>query len=603
MIPLKSDNIYAALSDRGFVEEDANGVFCFDTRVVGRYRLPLDGFRLLAQAAKGDALEQVWARLLGRDQQLGLRRRLALDATGFSDRLEFTNSSLAPQALDLGLEAAAHFADLYTLTPIWGRTRPPERSLDPSNAGLRAEHRAADAVRTALRFSVSHPGADRSTSWTLAPGEAVTVTVRADIGTDQDESVAADRPDLAAWREAYSAAGGPSTPAIDQALADMHALLLSWRGRTVIAAGVPWFVCLFGRDALITARFCLHFAPWLARNVLLALADARGRETNPFREEEPGKMPHVQRRGELARTGQVPFGRYYGTADATPLWVWLLADYVAGTGDRKLLDEVRPALDEAVGWMRRALAASGFVQFAPHGGGLKVQSWKDSSDSMSHADGRLAESPIAGVEVQAYAWAALRGASELYRLLGREDEAAALGREAEQLRLHFEEAFWLEDLGTYALALDADGAPLRVLSSNAGHVLWSGIASPDRAVGTARTLLSEPMWSGWGLRTLCVGERRYNPISYHNGGVWPHDTAIFVGGLHRYGLMPEFERGRTALAALADAAPDRRLPELVAGLPREADFPPVPDPLSCRPQAWAAASLPYLELLAAGGSR
>lgn len=599
MIPLKNDTVYAALSDRGFAEADNQGVFRFDTRVMGRYAWALGDFRLLSQKSTSATLDQVWSLLQGRDQRIGLRRRLRLLTDGFEDALEFANTSLEPQTLALALQASAHFADIYTLSPIWGRTRPAEVELKAASDGsLHADDLAGDGVRTGLHLTVT-PSINEGWTRTLDIGETFVVSVRATLTSDLGAPSPAPRPTPAAWRSSFEqVVGGQPRSTTAQALDDIYALLTSWNGRTVVAAGIPWFVCLFGRDSLITARFCLAFAPWLARDILVALASAQGSRDDPFREEQPGKIAHVQRRGPLARAGEVPFGRYYGTADATPLWVWLLADYVEATGDEALLDELSPALEAAVGWIRRSLEETGFITFAPHGGGLKVQSWKDSSDSMSHADGRLAEPPIAPVEVQAYAWAALQGAARLASRRGDKDAAATLGRDADSLRARFEAAFWLEELGTYALALDGSGSPLAVMASNAGHVLWTGIALPDRAASVARVMLSEALWSGWGVRTLGTGERRYNPISYHNGGVWPHDTAIFAGGLHRYGLLSEFEKVRTALHDLAAAAPDGRLPELVAGMPREEALPPVPDPFSCRPQAWSAASLPYLDALA-----
>ena len=305
---------------------------------------------------------------------------------------------------------------------------------------------------------------------------------------------------------------------------------------------------------------------------------------------------HELRFGELTRLGDTPFGPYYGTVDATALFVMLLHQLYRQTGDLELVRELRPHWEAALTWMAEIADADGdgFLEFSGAGEkGLAVQTWKDSWDSLSHRDGRLAEGAIAGSEVQGYAYAAYRAAADFYGALGQGDDVQSWRERAEKLKRSFHDRFWLDELQTYALALDGDKCPLEVQNSNAGQLLWTGIVPDDTAPKLVKTLFSEANWSGWGVRTLGAGEVRYNPVSYHNGSVWPHDTSLIAGGLARYGFRDEAARIRAALYDLASSQNDHRLPELVAGYPRTA-APPVPYPVACRPQAWDAAALLYL---------
>ncbi|SDF50872.1 Amylo-alpha-1,6-glucosidase [Thermus arciformis] len=408
-------------------------------------------------------------------------------------------------------------------------------------------------------------------------------------------------PSYEAFLAAFPPGEGPWARPLRQALLDLRALLLATPEGPVPAAGIPWFVAPFGRDSLLTAFMLLPWGKEVARSVLRYLAKRQGAVWDPFREEEPGKILHEVRLGELSRTGRVPFARYYGTVDATPLFLVLLGRYLDLTGDLSLVRALRPHWEAALGWLERAdLDGDGLLEFAPSGTGLAVQSWKDSHDSMSHEDGRLAEPPLAVSEVQGYAYAAHLAAKELYRALGEEGRAKEEEKQAQELFALIQERFWLEELGTYALALDRHKEPLQVKASDAGHLLWAGAVPRELAAKLVATLFSEEMWSGWGLRALGSREARYNPLSYHNGSVWPHDTALFAGGLFRYGLKEEGLRVAQALLDLAHSQPDLRLPELIGGFPREEGLPPVPYPVACRPQAWDPAALVYLHALAGG---
>jgi glycogen debranching enzyme len=369
----------------------------------------------------------------------------------------------------------------------------------------------------------------------------------------------------------------------------------------VPAAGIPWFVAAFGRDALLTAYFLLPYRPDVAAGTLRYLARWQARDDDPERESQPGKIMHELRFGELTRTRKTPHSPYYGSVDATPLFLMLLDGYVRATGDDSLLTELRPAWQAGLEWLteRGDVDGDGFFEFgadAEGTGHLSVQSWKDSHDSMSHHSGELATGPLAVSEVQGYAYAAYAAASGWLRRLGEPGRADEWAERAERLRTAFDAAFWLDDLGTYAMALDGAKRPLGVLNSDAGQLLWTGIVPDARAPRLVATLLSEPSWSGWGLRTLGAGEARYNPVSYHNGSVWPHDTALFAAGLAAYGFADQSAAVRSALFDLASCQPDLRLPELVAGYARDGR-PPVPYPVACRPQAWDAAALVYLASL------
>jgi glycogen debranching enzyme len=318
---------------------------------------------------------------------------------------------------------------------------------------------------------------------------------------------------------------------------------------------------------------------------------------DPWRDEEPGKILHELRLGEMSQAGELPYAAYYGSVDSTPLFLWLASEYYAWTGDLRLLKELRSSLVAALDWVETYgdPDSDGYLEYEKRSAkGLVNQGWKDSADSVIHAEGTIAQPPIALVEAQGYVYAARKGLAPVFEALGETDRAARLRSQAAILRRRFNRDFWLPDRSFYAMALDGEGRPCASITSNPGHALWSGIIARRRAVEVAERLLSNDMFSGWGIRTLSATSPRFNPIGYHLGTVWPHDNAIAALGLKKYAFEEELNEVATALFDAAVSFPYYRLPELFGGQARSAHHAPVPYPVACRPQAWAAGALPMI---------
>lgn len=359
-------------------------------------------------------------------------------------------------------------------------------------------------------------------------------------------------------------------------------------------AGVPWFSTAFGRDGIITAMECLWAEPELSKGVLKYLAHTQATDFNDFQDAEPGKIFHETRGGEMANTNEIPFKMYYGTIDATPLFISLAGAYLERTNDIATLREMWPNIENALYWIDHYgdVDGDGFVEYKTKSSkGLTNQGWKDSQDSVFYEDGRLAKDPIALCEVQGYVYDAKVRAAEIAGALGFYDIQEKLRQEASGLKRRFNDLFWSESKQTYVLALDGEKRPCNVVSSNAGHCLFSGIATTERARHTAERLLDERMFSGWGIRTIASDEARYNPMSYHNGSIWPHDNAMIAMGFSRYGLMEEACTTMTAIFESSFFMPGKRLPELFCGFPRVRRKAPTLYPVACSPQAWAVGAV------------
>ncbi|ODT79150.1 MAG: hypothetical protein ABS76_21420 [Pelagibacterium sp. SCN 64-44] len=593
MIPLKNDFCYAILDDAGAADASMvrnAGFYLHDTRHLSVYDWNFPAMDLLHRAQNGNSVTQFWSRLENHAQTLLIRRVLRLEKHGLIDSLEIENSSDTEIALPLDLKLDADFVDVFQARGY--RRIAPANPVTQTPQGF--SYLAQDGVVSSTEVSIE--GLDAGRLLTLAPRSRHRVTAKVKF-TSTLSAAQVEAPDAVWSPKLRTDLSENERVVLGQAVADIDSLILhTGQGRT-IAAGIPNFVVPFGRDSIITAWLLLDVDPELSHSVLSYLASRQGSKEDGFHDEEPGKIMHEHRECELSRIGELPFRTYYGSADSTPLFLVLLGDYVARTGNAAFAREMEQHWRAALAWIEHYSDARGLINFRQRadGKGLTIQSWKDSQDSMSYGDGQLADGSLAVAEVQGYVFAAYRAAAELSRLCGGpEAEQRTLLDKAEALARAFDAAFWMPEHDNYALGLDADGRQLDVNASDSGHLLWSGIVPEAKAQRLIARLFQPDLWSGYGLRTLSAKEKRYNPLSYHNGSVWPHDTALFAAGLKRYGAEEGFGRVREALTALATASDDKRLPELVGGYPREGDVPPLPYIESCRPQAWAAAALIYV---------
>ena len=616
---------FCICDDRGDVGDETSGFFAFDTRFLSRFRLTINGERpLLLSAAKVEYFSAAFylrnplAGGLPQDTLSVARRRFV--GEGMQDRILIRNEGMHPISFTVGIEFASDFADILSVKehdfalgdPLKAPPLPPPAppEYDESENQFLLTDPDGGQARTQIVFSQRGDVGNDSITFPIELGARQTWELQvAVVATLDGERVAPRlverrfgdellhvRESLAAWRlrvPQLRAGWDDLSHSYNQSVADLAALRMRSSVSPVLgslpAAGMPWFMTVFGRDTIITCLQTMLLGTDLARAALEVLASLQSKEDNPAIDAEPGKIVHEIRTGKAAKHW---FASYYGTVDATPLYLVLLSEVWRWTDDAQLVRRLREPAMLALRWLDEwgDRDGDGFVEYekrSPHG--LDNQSWKDSGDSQLFSDGRMAEPPIAPAEVQGYVYDAKRRTAELARAVWR-DRALAdrLVREADELRDRFDEAFWVDARGGYfALALDRDKKKVDSMTSNMGHLLWSGIVKPDRVDSVVDAMMSDALWSGWGVRTMSQEDAGYNPLSYHNGTVWPHDNSLIACGLARYSRWPEAQR---IVQRLLNAARHfgYQLPEVFAGLRREETSFPIAYPTAARPQAWAA---------------
>jgi glycogen debranching enzyme len=624
-----------AVSDaRGdMVAGSYHGLYVTDTRYLSRWVLRLGGRRLESLSAGVPDHRRATFYLTNapigalRANSIAVFRDRVIDG-GIAEHIRLISYETTPQRLRLSFQLGADFVDIFEVLGRAPLVRTVSAALVDGGVGFayersghhRSTHIAVDQPfrweRDRLSFDVQ---LGHGIPWDL--NVRIEARERAAPRTSRMRATRRPRP-IDPQRVEGWAARVPRLESDDQrlmaawrgAVRDMRALLLAEPGGSFIpAAGVPWFMAVYGRDASITALQTMIAGSDIAYGTLRELAAFQGKTDDPFRDEERGKIPHEVRRGELAALDHVPHARYYGSVDATPLYVGLFAEAcrwsgwlvttsspaggpagVTVNGDMPpVLRRLLPAAERALAWLdRRATGRDGLIWYQRlHRTGIRNQVWKDSWDSYRFADGRIARTPIAAVEVQGYAIAAWRAMADVLEGLGREAEAARRRNDADVMARRIEEAFWMDEAGTYAMGLDRYGHKIDAITSNPGHLLWSGAIGEARAAAVADRLMAPDMFTGWGIRTMSSEMAAYNPIGYHIGSVWPHDNSIIAAGLARYGQAAA--AWRIADAMLDASSRDRaaRLPELFAGFDRGATPDLVLYPRACAPQAWATGTI------------
>ncbi|HLZ65726.1 MAG TPA: glycogen debranching N-terminal domain-containing protein [Aliidongia sp.] len=621
---LKQGEAFAVLDDFGNAQATgpaAQGLFFEDTRYLAQLLLTIDGVRpLLLSSFVTEDNSALAADLTNPDLVAADGMVLAKDTVHILSTTTLGNDALF-QNLDvrnfghravcfrLEINFSADFVDIFEVRGAGREQRGDLLADEDQTDGTVLAYRGLDGIVRRTRVSFA-PRPDRlarrRATWevNLEPSETRTIQIAVHCQRD-GRAAATDRAatiEAAARRRTARRAevaqiftsNESFNDWVNRSRADLEMLVTATPQGPYPYAGIPWFSTAFGRDGIITALQCLWLDPSLAVGTLRFLAANQATALDPKADAEPGKIMHETRKGEMAILGEVPFARYYGGVDSTPLFVVLAAAYWRRTGDLAFVRSIWPQIEAALGWMASYgdPDGDGFLEYDRKSlNGLINQGWKDSGDSIFHADGRLAEAPIALAEVQAYAYAAYLGAAELADGLGEAERGQALRAAADHLRGKFEQAFWLDDLGTYALALDGGKQPCRVAASNAGHVLMGGLASSERAALVADRLVAPPSFSLWGIRTVEETGARYNPMSYHNGSVWPHDNALIGLGFARYGLREPLLKVMTGMFDASLFMADHRLPELFCGFERRPGSAPTAYPVACIPQAWSSATV------------
>jgi glycogen debranching enzyme/putative sterol carrier protein len=588
-----------------------HGLFAFDTRYLSIWRMSFDG-QFPAVLSVDDrhyfSAQFFLAPSTGTtyvDSPMSIVRRRWIEGS-MTEQVGIFNHSPEPRTIHVHIDVDADFADLFEVKDalqkkgnLYGRVEDKtiilgyEREQFRRETHIHVDADGAEITPKSIDFTVDLPGnGEWRASFRMVPVAASLPITESMPGALERLGAAADRfrdsaPILRCdWR--------PLERAYEKSIEDLGALRFRPPNSTneIPAAGLPWFMSLFGRDSLLTSYQALPFLPDLALSSLRTLASMQGKRIDKFRDEEPGKIPHELRLGEMTAFEERPHSPYYGSADSTTLWLILLDEYARWSGREDVVRELEPAARAALEWIDKYgdRDGDGYIEYerGVEETGLDNQCWKDSWDSIRFLDGRIARLPRATCELQGYAYDAKVRCARLARAIwGDEELAARLEREAADLKERFNRDFWMEDRNCFALALDGDKQKVDSITSNIGHLLWNGIVNDDKVAYCVEHLMSEPMFSGWGIRTMAAGEGGYNPIGYHVGTVWPHDTSIVAMGLRRYGYL---EEAATLAQALIEASTyfDARLPEAFAGYPRESTHYPAEYPTACSPQAWAS---------------
>lgn len=621
VLVLKHDRLFLLLDGHGNVAPPGRGglgLFFDDTRLLSHYAIRLQHGppSLLSSQVPDQYLAQIDLSISDRifgehtwDPQsvIHIRREILLEDR-LIERLSLTNYGQQPLDYEIDLLLGCDFADIFEVRG-WRRERRGqfyEPAVSDSMITFLYRDLSGELLRSTIRF-LRRPAelhADRARwQFHFEPGgreviEWEVLPPNVEPARGADELLESRRQPMRriyhAWRDEcsrWTTNVEEFNHTLVHAVDDLRALYIEADGETVISAGIPWYSTVFGRDSIITSLETLSVNPRIARDTLRYLARHQGAVEDSFREEQPGRIMHELRRGELARSGESPHTPYFGTVDATPLWLVLLHETWRWTGDDALVRDMLPHARRALEWIDTYgdLDGDGFIEYARTSErGLVNQGWKDSGDGVPFPDGALPEPPIALVEVQGYVYDAKTRMSQIFDAFGEPQTAARLRADADSLRQRIFDAFWLDDSDMFALALDGRKRPLPTMTTNGGHLLWSRAVDPLHAARLVDRLLADDMFSGWGIRTLSSRHAVYNPMSYHNGSVWPHDNAMVVMGMAHYGFSG---RALPVLHALHDAAANmrlHRLPELFCGMQRAHGMRPVLYPVSCSPQAWAS---------------
>ena len=637
-LTLKDDDLFL-LTDTlgnvgGCVGDDRSasmGLFCRDTRFLNRLELQIEGrspILLSSTADKGFVLSVLCANPKIDDQipaeSIGIKRELVLNG-GLFEEIEITNYSTHAVSFELSLSFGADFRDLFEIRG-YGRDKRGRlmhlmeeaegqkgRGAEGKDAELTLAYQGLDGSLLESRIQFSHSQPDRFTGntalWKLSLESHQTKilgyrlhmfndgrpssTVNAPLTLSQARS--AETMEEQGWHQQVTQIRSDKNTfnqIIERAEQDIYLLRQTFGQGKALSAGVPWFSTLFGRDSIIAASQVLMLDPQIGRETLKILAHYQGKAEDEWRDEQPGKILHEIRFGEMARCQEIPHTPYYGTVDATPLWLMLYAEYFAWTADRETIDSLWDNALAAMGWIDRTMQRTGYLSyFRKSKRGLDNQGWKDSGDCIINRDGKLAEGDISLCEVQAYVYAAKVRLAQMARMKKRIDLADRWEEEARELKVRFNRDFWMEDQDFCALALDGEGKPVDSITSNPGHCLNLGIFNPEQAYSVAERLRAPDMFNGWGIRTLSSLSPAYNPIGYHIGSVWPHDNAMTAIGLRSLGLIDQALELSQGLLDMTKRQPYHRPPELFCGYERSDGNDPVQYPVACSPQAWATGSI------------